>query len=248
MKKIMSLVLALTLLCSMVCVASAAQEDFVASITYKPAPEIVPVGEEDGQVIIGYIYDENGNVIGKIYEDCLLVTPISQAATSDKIPDDAEALLIQVYNQLVAGSMTLPYEKVAGYNGETMVIRELVDATWLCEDSTVKTPCPDVVEPPKVVFQITFDLGVAAGTNVVVMTYKQSQWNPIVATKNNGDGTVTCTFEDLCPVAFAVPTKTVPTPGTGDSSNPLLWGVLMGVSAVALVALVVVYSRKRKVA
>lgn len=246
MRKLTCLFLALVLLCSTVCTVSAAQEDFVASITYKDAPAIVPVGEEGGRDIIGYIRDESGVIVGKIYEDCLLITPISQVNSSDEIPEAAAALLLEVYNKLVAGTMQLPYNKVAGYNGENMVIRELVDATWLCEDSQVKTPCPDVVEPPKVTFAITFDLGVAADVNVVTMTYKNNEWNPIVSTKNNGDGTVTCTFEDLCPVAFAIPTRNVPPSDTGDSSNPVLWAVLMGVSAVALVAFVVVYTRKRK--
>ena len=248
MKKFLSLIMALVLLCSTVCTVSAAQEDFVASITYKDAPTIVPIGTEDGKVVIGNILDENGNVIGKIYEDCLLITPVSKAEESQLIPDDAEQLLLQVYKKLVDGSMTLPYEKVPGYKGQNMVIRELVDATWLCEDTTVKTPCPEVVAPPKVVFQITFDLGVAAGDEVVVMTYKNDQWNPIVSTKNNGDGTVTCTFEHLCPVAFSVPTGSVPTPPTGDTANPMLWAAMMAASAVVLVALVVSYSHKRKAA
>lgn len=246
MKKFVCLFLALVMLSSMACFVSAAQEDFVASITFKEDPEIVPVGTEDGKVVIGNIYDENGNIIGKIYEDCLLITAVSQARTSELIPDDAEDLLLDVYNKLVAGTMKLPYEKVAGYNGENMVITELVDATWLCEDAEEKTPCPEVVAPPKVVFDITFRLGVAADVPVTVMTYKHDQWNPIVSTKNNGDGTVTCVFEDLCPVSFSIPTKNVPPSDTGDSSNPVLWAVLMGVSAVALIAVVVVYTRKRK--
>jgi len=38
MKKIMSIVMALVLLCAMVCTVSAAQDDFVPSISYKDAP------------------------------------------------------------------------------------------------------------------------------------------------------------------------------------------------------------------
>jgi len=246
MKKIMSIVMALVLLCAMVCTVSAAQDDFVPSISYKDAPLVVPVKDGQGNNAYGRIIGANGQVIDYFYEDCLLITPVSQVEQSEKIPEDAAALLLDVYKKLVDGSMKLPYEKVAGYKGENMVIRELVDATWMCAELGDAVDHEALVEPEGVVFELTFDLGVAAGTNVVVMTYKENQWAPIVSTKNNGDGTVTCTFEKLCPVVFAVPTSTTPPSHTGDNSNLVLWGVLMGVSAVVLVALVVVASRKRK--
>ena len=221
MKKIMSIVMALVLLCAMVCTVSAAQDDFVPSISYKDAPLVVPVKDGQGNNAYGRIIGANGQVIDYFYEDCLLITPVSQVEQSEKIPEDAAALLLDVY-------------------------KKLVDATWMCAELGDAVDHEALVEPEGVVFEITFDLGVAAGTNVVVMTYKENQWAPIVSTKNNGDGTVTCTFEKLCPVVFAVPTSTTPPSHTGDNSNLVLWGVLMGVSAVVLVALVVVASRKRK--
>ena len=242
----MSVITILALLCSMICTVSAAQEDFVASITYKDAPEIVAIGTENGQTIIGNVMDAQGDVIGKITDKCLVVTPIAKATTSPDIPDAAEEVLLDVYGDLVNGDMKLPYEKLAAYNGQNMVIRELLDVSWICTHDGEHHA--NVVEPTGVTFSITFNLGVPAGVEVSVMTYKNDQWNPIVSSVNNGDGTVTCVFEHLCPVAFSVPTGSVPTPPTGDAANPMLWGAMMAASAVVLVALVVAYTRKRKVA
>ena len=133
------------------------------------------------------------------------------------------------------GSMTIPYEKHdANLDSSKMVIRDLFDATFVC------TECPAMLEPEGVVLEIVFDLNVAPGVNVYTMTYKNDQWDPIVSTVNNGDGTVTATFEKLCPVEFSVSTATTPPSVTGDRDMSL-WGILAVVSLAAIVVLTVVY-------
>jgi hypothetical protein len=80
------------------------------------------------------------------------------------------------------------------------------------------------------------------------MTYKNDQWDPIVSCVNNGDGTVTATFEKLCPVEFSINTDTTPPSGTGDVNPFSVWGVIAIVSLAAIVILTVVYvvgSKKR---
>ena len=44
------------------------------------------------------------------------------------------------------------------------------------------------------------------------MTYDEEtrEWTPVVKTVNNGDGTVTCTFEELGVIAFSVRTEEAP--------------------------------------
>jgi hypothetical protein len=80
------------------------------------------------------------------------------------------------------------------------------------------------------------------------MTYKNNEWNPVVSTVNNGDGTVTCTFEHLCPVEFSVKTADEPPVQTGDDSGKdlLLWGAVAAVALVAIVVLTVVTFRGSK--
>lgn len=247
MKRGISLLVVLVFCLSLACPVFA--DEFVPSITDKNAPEIVPVEDENGDPAIGFVSDENGQIIAYLYEDCLAITPVSQAKTSTQIPDDAEKLLLEVYDKLVDGSMSLPYEKFnANLDPAKMVIKDLFDVSWLCgEDSGYEDhpDHPELVEPKGVTVTITFDLEVGKNTDVYCMSYKRGAWNPIISCVNNGDGTVTCVFEDFCPVSFSVGSANVTPPSqTGDPSLPMLWIVLMAVSVVALGAVLVLSRRK----
>ena len=247
MKRVISLVIALVLCLGLAAPVFAAE--FVSSITGKESPTIVPVTGEDGKEYIGVIHDEDGNVIGYVDEKCLLITPVSKAATSELIPDEAEKTLLSVYEQLVAGTMDLPYEKFnADLDASNMVIRDLFDASWLCDGENIAPAHPDhpeMIEPKGVTISITFNVGISKNTTLYCMSYKHGVWNPIVKTVNNGNGTVTCTFEDFCPIAFAVE-KGADTPPsqTGDDSNVALWAGIMAVSVVALGAVLILSRRK----
>lgn len=243
MKKVIACVAVLTLLVSLFVPVMAAEAEFTPSVTNKPAPEIVPVEDPDGKPAIGVIRDASGDIISYVYEDCLVVTAVADAETSTLIPDASEALLLEVYEKLTNGEMEIPYEKHdADLDASKMVIRDLYDATWLCGDH------PEMVAPEGVVLEIVFDLGINAGVDVYAMTYKNNEWNPIVKSDNNGDGTVTCTFEDLCPVEFSVSTaSTTPPEQTGDIFE-YHWIIIAAVALAAIVALTVVYvvdSKKR---
>lgn len=243
MKKILSVMLALVLCMSMGMTVMA--EEFVPSIGEKNGPGIVEVEDEDGNKYIGIIRDADGNIIKYIDEDCLVITPLSQAKTSTLIPDEAEELLLAVYGQLVDGTMSIPYEKFnANLDPARMVIREMVDASWLCIG--LPEDCAELVEPIGIHVELIFDLGVGRDEDVYVMTYKKGEWNPIVSTTNNGDGTITCVFEDFCPIVFSIDTADE-TPKTGDEigANMGMWVALMAVSAVAVVGLVVYRRRAR---
>lgn len=236
MRRIVTLLLVLVLCISLACPVFA--DEFVPSISDKNAPEIVPGKDPDGKPTIGRIL-KDGEVIDYIYEHCLVVTPVSQAKTSTLIPDAAEELLLDVYAKLNSGAMQLPYEKISSkLDPKKMVIRDLFDASWLCEEH------PEMVAPAGVTVELTFDLGIGKNTDVYVMTYKNNAWNPIVSVENNGDGTVTCVFEDFCPIAFAVQQgSSTPPSQTGDTADLTLWIALLAVSALGLVA-VVVFRRK----
>ena len=242
MKKIICLLVALMLCLSIAAPAYAAEDTFVPSISAKDSPELVTFTDDFGNLFIGKILDEEGNVIDNVPQDCLVITPVSQANTSTRIPEAAREMLISVYDQLVAGTMKIPYEKVsAELNASNMVIRELLDISWLCEDH------PAAVAAKEITIELTFDLGVRAAEDVIVMTYKNGEWNPIKRVENNGDGTVTCEFDDFCPVSFSVMKEaSTNQPQTGDNMDIALWSTLLAVSFVAIAAMFIFYRKSAK--
>lgn len=256
MKKIIACIVALMVCATMVLPAFAAEDTFTPSVTDKPAPEIVPVLDPDGNPALAEVV-KGDEVIGYVYEDCLVITSVAEALTSTDIPAAAKTLLLDVYNKLIKDEMKIPYDIFgAGLNADKMVVRDLFDVSFLCGGSETMIDHPELLEAEGVVLRVTFNLGVGANDKVYTSTFKNEAWNAIVSTKNNGDGTVTCTFEHLCPVAFSVETAdsgsdtpVVPDdPSTGDPEGEKLglWITVAAVSLVAVVALVTVYVVKSK--
>ena len=178
--------------------------------------------------------------------NCVVVTSIREAQqkTTD-ITQEERDLLLDVYAKIADGSMELPLK-------QGFVIRDLVDIAFKYENCRVieEHNHKDIkLKEEDVVLIMDFQLGVSKDTEVVVLTYIDEKWEEIEEVVNNGDGTVTCTFEDTCPVAFAVRTVRGGTnPDTGDQAgnNMGMWTGVMAVCAVALVALVVVRTKKSK--
>ena len=240
MKKIL-----ICLVVALLCVSMAAPAyatDFTPSVENKPAPSIVPVIDEDGNPRPGVILDEDGNIISYLDEDCLVMTSVADADISTEIPKDAKNLLLWLYQQLVKGDMKMPYElHNPTYGPDDMAIRDLFDVTFLCGDH------PEMLEAVGVVLVLTFDLGVKPDQDVSVMTYKEEDggWADIHDITNNGDGTVTCVFEHLCPVAFSVATGDGPIQ-TGDTDTFSVWGIVALGALVAIAVLTYVYYRSTK--
>ena len=274
MKKIVAMILMLAMCLSMMQSVWAAQEDFVPSITYKGEPEIVekedetgtPIVEED-KPVVGEVVKQDpaqiedsdgdgqmdaeealqGEKLSNVMQDCLLITPVSKVDTQEALPYEAAEILKTVYEELSQGDMKLPYEKVENVKADEMVILELLDLSWLCGTETSDHDHPTEVEPEGVVFDVTFKLGVSADAKVVVMTYKDGEWNPIAGVTNNGDGTVTCVFEHLCPVAISVEQAekdAIDNAQTGDDANIGVWVGIMAVALIGLLVLVIVYRRQ----
>ena len=242
MKRFFAIITVVMMCVSLMVPAMAAQE-FTPSVTNKPAPEIVPGVDPDGNPYIAVIRDDSGEIISYVGEDCLIITPVSEVETSEEIPESSRSVLRDVYKKLLDGSMTIPYEKHnANLENHKMVIRDLFDATFVCGEH------PEMLEPEGVVLEITFDLNIDADVDVYTMTYKNDAWNPIVSTVNNNDGTVTCRFEHLCPIEFSVSNgvETGGDVGTGDQGNTALWGLIAIISLAAIVVLTVVYRTSSK--
>lgn len=244
MKKVLALFVAILIIGSLAISAFATENGFVPSITYKPNPEIVPVEDKVGGESIGVIRDENGEIIDYVDHGCLLITPIAHVWDDEiDVPEDVERLLTFVYEELNSNNMVVPYEKHgANLDPANMVIRDLFDARWSCEEHRA------MIEKDGVVFEITFDLGVVADAQIYVMTYDEDtkEWSPIVNAVNNGDGTVTCTFEHLCAIEFSMPlvAATVPV-DEAPSVNVMPWIVVLVLAAVAVVGIVIARNKKK---
>ncbi len=249
MKKILSVLLVCFILVVPFSVIVSA-DNFVPSIGYKPAPVIKYEEDDEGRKVIGHVVDPNGNILSTEYHDCLVITPVSEAETSEKIPADAAELLLQVYDELSDEDMKLSSlsdelnDMVAkdlgkGKDADDLVIKDLFDVTVLCDELKEK------LAPIGNTLTLTFEVSIGANVPVYVMTYKNDKWAPVVEAINNGDGTITCTFEDFCPVAFFVPTSGGENvkPEPGDTTDNTLWMIVM-VSAIALIAVLLVINRK----
>lgn len=226
MKKLISCLLVLVLCLSMACAVTAAENDFVPSITYKPAPELKPI---EG------------------HEDCIIITPVSDAEKSDKIPEDAKRLLLKLYDDIlkdkedfseVSGLLKLIKEKL-GEDKTTndLVVRDLFDVTALCDD--LKTDLP---------IKLTFNGTFKPDDFVAVVVYQDGKW-VLADSVINEDGSITATFNTYGPVAFLVPGEKNeaegPT-GTGDTTNFVLWSVMATLSLMAIVLLFVGYRRNTR--
>lgn len=216
MRRIMCLMAVLLILAMLASPALAATGTFVPSISYKDGTEIIEA-KQDGKDVTG----------------CVVVTSLKEAKekTTDIYQEERD-LLWNVYEQMKNGSMKLPLE-------EEYVVRELVDVSFM------KSACVEVPHNHKqwlsqqdTTIEIKFDLGVKKDLELEVLTYLNGQWVKAKGVENNGDGTVTCVFEDICPVAFCVKVQTQP-PQTGDvaGTNLVLWMVLLIASFCTIIVM-----------
>ena len=252
MKKIISVLLVLVFAAMPLLVSA---DNFVPSISYKPAPDVVPADPVTG--VLGVITDAQGQPSGdgheaEVYEDCIVITPVSDAATSTDIPDEAAAILLRVYDELLNQNTKLSdlsaelNDLVAaqlgnGKNADNLVVKELFDVSILCDEMA------NTLSADGNTLDLTFKLSVEDDDHVFIMTYNDNKWTPVENVTNNGDGTVTATFERFCPVAvFVEGVGSSDSPDTGDFDMSYVWAIVAVVSAVLIVAVVVINRRTAK--
>lgn len=225
MRRITCLICALALCLTLAVPVFAASGTFVPSITYKDGPEVRDA-VQNGEDVSG----------------CIVVTSIKAAEEkSTDIYQEDRDLLLEIYEELEAGSMVLPLED------KDYVVRELVDISF------VKTDCVEVPHGHKewlakedTTITIRLDLGVKQNTDVVVLVYLDGEWVPAEKVVNNGDGTLTCEFEDICPVAFCVDAGAEQEPPkTGDAMADSLW-LWVTVLTVSLLAMVILLLNRKR--
>lgn len=237
MKKMICLLVLLVMCASLVMPVLATGAAFVPSIGYKDGPGI-DEAEMDGEDV----------------DQCVIVSTIQQA--KEKLTDISQEdrdLLQAVYEALKDGSMTLPVDF-------DYVIRDLLDVSFEyidCRMIDEHNNKPLQLKEEGVTLTITFDMDLGVDEKVTVLTFIEDEatrsgepkgnWVPVESAVNNGDGTLTVVFEDICPVVFLVEqTEDIPTPPTGDAAGKwLILAVgLMVISAAAIIVLLTTKSRK----
>lgn len=283
MRKWLIMILAIVLCFSMMVPTYAAEDDFVPSITYKPMPDAGSGWAGDGCRIIGYVYDAEGNQVAEVHDngsiiyvtcghaedpvhgeavadehECLVITPLSEAETSTKIPQEAKEELLKVYEDLLQSDMKLMDgvegldEAVAAALGEgktsdDLVVRDLFDVSILCEE------LKDYLAQDGTTICLDLKLGLKPGDFVQVLVYVDGKWQMIDKVEIAADGSYTCTvYSQICPVAVMVPATEAkdhytPAPDTGDAiaDQLTMWVAVAGCSLAAIVVLVLI-QRKRK--
>ena len=260
-KKLISLVLALMICMSVTCTAFAAA--YTASVENKGAPAVVEIQDAEGNSAVAALTGDLPEGLALVTGDFLVVTALADAQTSAAIPDTSEQALLEVYNGLEDGSIQVPFEELDPENADNLVIRDLFDVSWTDVDGN---SFEELLNEEGVSLQMTFAMDLEAGAKVYVMVYKNDTWNQIEQVTNNGDGTITCVFGHLCPVAVIVEADetmdvvnqsaeqspetaaNVESVETAEASgqNVTPWIVILAVSALVLVGLFVGKKRKQK--
>lgn len=213
--------------------------DFVPSITCKD-------GMESSDATINFAPGTGtGTATAEGIDGCVVVTSIAQAKDkSTDISQEDRDLLLEVYEKLSDGSMKLPLK------GET-VIKELVDVSFEYEDCRLIEEHghkDEILKQEGVTLTVKFPMNLSQEEKLVVVSYVDGQWVEVESTVN-ADGTVTCVFEDVCPVAFvlcegAEEASEGSAPWTGDMIT--MWVIVMAVCAAGIVAVLVFMKKQRK--
>lgn len=255
MKKIISLVLALMICLSVTCTAFATA--YTASVENKSAPAVVEIQDAAGNTAIATLTGDLPEGMAMVSGEFLVVTALADAETSAHIPDASEQALLEVYNGLQDGTIQVPFEELDPEKADNLVIRDLFDVSWTDVDGN---SFEELLNAEGVSLEMTFAMNVEADAVVYVMVYKNDTWNQIEKVTNNGDGTVTCVFNHLCPVAVIVEAEetmevvNLPAaqsaasaqPAEASGQNVTLWIVILAAAVVALAAVFAGKKRKQK--
>ena len=202
MKKLTAILAAMLTACCLTISVSAAE--FTPSVQGKEAPDVETVQTESGEEAVALIYDESGAEVQGVTDTQLTITPVAQA---DEAPAEVADALQAAYEQVqAAGTLTdlVPeieavVNEIEGLEVENLVVRDLFDVSVDEETKALLDSGNSIT--------ITFQLGIGADDHVFCLhNYEGDQWELIdqERTVNNGNGTVTVTFDSLSPVAFVV--------------------------------------------
>ena len=181
----------------------------------KPAPEIVPVTDDNGNPAVAIIRDTSGSVVHYVPMGELLITAYRDREAAG---GDIEETLNAAYGQLCGEPLASVCPEIPSYLNanaptiapDTLVARDLFDARltggsagWLNNGRVI---------------EITFDANLTANTFLMVMTNTNvcgnGSWDliPVSRIQHNYNNTVTIAFKYLCPIVFITSTTAVNPP------------------------------------
>jgi hypothetical protein len=250
MKKFFAILLSIIMVLTMALSVSAAQ--FVPSITNKGAPDLIVIDRINGKDVVGFITNPDGEQISPVYIDCFEIYSVADALNGAEIPTDAKDDLKKVYEDLSKSDTKIsdvcPELDDVVKNGwgkdktpDDLVVKDLFYIKQICTHDLHKLENGNTVD-------LTFKVSIDAGVFITAMVYIDGKWVPVNNCVNNGDGTVTVTFSQICPVAFLVPGNSVVdgetvSPATSDVSGVITWSIVM-VASLAAIAFLVIYRRR----
>lgn len=232
--------------------------DFTPSIQGKEAPGVETVQTQSGEEAVAIIRDETGNEVQGVAADGLIITPVAE---TDNASAEIRESLLSAYEQIQAADSleavapdigTVLVELTSELTVDDLVVRDLFDVTLGDEEHAL-------LEGGNTI-DLRFQLGIGAEDLVLCLhNLGGEEWEVIDPSRvvNNGDGTVTVTFDSLSPVAFVVQktdaagsdaesSGTVPTQtGVDNSTDPLLWAGL-GIAVVIAGGAAVLLKVKKK--
>lgn len=207
----------LSLMTLVLCLCTVNAEPFVPSVTNGGAPDIVTT-DDNGTQIVGYVTNGEGTVLSTVYPECVYDYSLEDAQDENSnMSDTTRKMILDLYNQFVDGDIKLSEvlpalnDLVAAEfgkqnNADNMVVRDLFLVDLIHDE------CKAELAKEGTTVDVTFDVDIEKGTFIQVATYIDGEWQLVEKVVNNNDdedpendGTITVTFEDLCPVIFLVP-------------------------------------------
>lgn len=268
MKKVLAILMAVVLLFSIGTTALAA--NFTPSVEQKDAPTVVPpsqavikeeikqqINEQDTVAVI--VHTETDKVAKEIHESKLIITSVANKDTSTEIPAEAKKDLDKAYEDFSAKNKkisqvipadvnkaitnTVKEEIGAEKTADDLIVRDLFDVTLICDESN------ELLVDDAHHLLLTFSLGIKKDEFITVIKFnpEKDKWETIRSVVNNGDGTVTCEFDHLCPIAFLVEKTASNSAQTGDDSVSIyVWIAVAAAAAALIVVLIIAKSKKEK--
>lgn len=267
MKKVVAILMAVVLLFSIGTTAFAA--NFVKSVEEKDAPTVVApsqssvkeeikeqIKEQDTVAVI--VHTATDKVAKEIHESKLIITSVAKKDTSTEIPAEAKKDLDKAYEdfsaknkkitQLIPANVskaiteTVKEEIGADKTADDLIVRDLFDVSLICDESN------ELLIDDEHHLLLTFNLGVKKDEFITAIKFnpETDKWETIRSVVNNGDGTVTCEFDHLCPIAFLVERTEANSAQTGDSSVSIYVWIAVAAAAAALIVVLIIAKNKKE--
>ena len=245
----------LTALLALNAVPAFAETATTPSVTAKVAPEVVAVTDSRGNQVDAIIRDaDQGEVIG-VLTGALEVTAYVERETKS---EEIEQNLTLAYEQVQEKPLEELTDNLDGYleeNSDGVTTEDLIVADVF--DVTLEGTYENYLDQPGNTLTIIFRTDWPEDRFLIVMynchVTESDHWEIISPEKvvRNGDGTLSVTFDTLCPVLFVADKSELPvdpehtSPQTGGAQE-LLWITLTAALSAAGLSAAAVWKRNRR--